>query len=87
MAEIEDAHVNVEPAVPEQAAETEQAETETGPAVPESEPGPSPVAADPKLAALYGKSSLPSFTLNGDVPVSAVVGACWPDKSPAVRAS
>lgn len=55
----------------EQAVEAEETEVEP--------------AASPALAALYGKHSFPASSLAPEVPVSAVIAACWPEKDAQVR--
>ena len=47
---------------------------------PEAEEAEVQPAASPALAPLYGKHSFPACTLAPEVPVSAVIAACWPEK-------
>ena len=75
------------PAAPQEAIEVEQAAEPEQAAAEDTRQEPAHPPANPNLAALYGDSSLPTTMLIDDVPISAVVAACWPDKSPAVRSA
>ena len=69
-------------------APTEQGATEADaeqPAVAAEEAEVDPPAS-PALAPLYGKHSFPSLSLASEVPVSAVIAACWPEKDAQARA-